>query len=207
MARYTWDDKKPKDNKIIIEGVDLNDREAVEKKYKELKAEKSFLSVVLFLAAFVIGFVVFDFWNVNFNDEEPLIPFLTMKKEEKETSKTEIKTYKDVLHVSLLEYFEKKELIDNNFDSFEINSYTKDGVDEEKGYVDYYVDITYVCKDNGTSCFKVLKESVVPNKLLVYVTVDKANNVVDVYSFKEEGIKYDELVVNYTDKLKNYFII
>lgn len=235
MAYYTWDDKKTKDNRIIIEGVDMNDREAVEKKYQELKRRKNMLSFVGIIAVLVIVAVGLDFWNVNFNDGTPI---LALKSEVKngikytglgyevlvcdddtkylnepakkcyETGETkeEIKTYKDVLHASLLDYFKEKKLIDSNFDSFVINSYTKDGEDEEEGYIIYFMDITYTCNDNGSSCFKTLMERINQNNLLIYVSVDKSNIVKDIFTFNDEGVRYNELVVNYTEKLKNYMI-
>lgn len=204
MAYYNWEDKKPKDNRIIIEGVDLNDREAVENKYKELKKKRGISTFVCFLAFSIIIFVAFDFWNSNFNGGEPIIPFFAVKEED--SNKGEVKTYKDVLHASLLDYFNKKKLINDDFDSFVINSYVKDAEDEEEGYIDYYMDITYECKSGGSSCFKTLKERINQNNLLVYVSVNKSNMVTEVFTFKNEGLKYDELVVNYTEKLKNYMI-
>ena len=236
MAYYNWEDKKPKDNKIIIEGVDLNDREAVMNKYKELKRKKTVLSLVTFIGVLLIVVVGFDFWNVNFNDGTPILALKTNVKngihyqglgyevlicsdekylnesdkkcyETEETKKEEIKTYKEVLHASLLDYFKKKNYINSNFDNFVINSYTKDGEDEEKGYIEYFMDITYTCNDGGSGCFKTLMERINQNNLLIYVSIDKANIVKNIYTFNDEGARYNELVTNYTEKLKNYLIV
>lgn len=237
MAYYNWEDKKQKDNRIIIEGVDLNDSEAVMNKYKELKRKKTTLSLVSFVAVLIIGVIGFDFWNVNFNDGTPVLALKTDVKngthyqglgyevlvcnddvkhlnesgkkcyETEETKKEEVKTYKDVLHASLLDYFKKEKLINSSFDKFVINSYTKDGEDEEKGYIEYFMDITYTCNDGGSSCFKPLIERINQNNLLIYVSVDKANVIKDIYTFNDEGVRYNELVANYTEKLMNYLVV
>jgi hypothetical protein len=73
MAYYNWNDKKQQETKLIIEGVDMNNREEVEKKFAELKRKKKTSSFFGLLAFLIIFVVVGDFVYVNFFDGTPIL--------------------------------------------------------------------------------------------------------------------------------------
>ena len=223
------------DNENIMYGVNILDHAAVEKKFKQMKKRKRILTLISLLALAVLGFVIYDFWNVNFNEGMPIVALKEsvefgteytgisynlvvcedgkrilndkkgtkcVKSSENETG--ENTTFKDVLYSALITYLKKEKVVNKDFKDLTINSFEFDEENDEEGS-DYYVDLTYECKDGGSKCFKTLKERTNQNNVLLYVSLDKLNEVVYVDTFKSSGLQYEKLKADYKEKVINYF--
>ena len=224
------------DNENIMYGVNVLDHAAVEKKFKQMKKRKRILTLISLLTLAVLGFVIYDFWNVNFNEGMPIVALkdsveygteytgITYKlivcedgkrilNDNKGTKcvksdgseQDETTTLKDVLYNSLITYLKKEKIINKDFKNLTINSFEFDSTNDEEGS-DYYVDFTYECKNAGSKCFKTLKERTNQNNVLLYVSLNKLNEVVYIDTFKSSGVQYDKLKADYKEKVINYLI-
>lgn len=223
------------DNENIMYGVNILDHAAVEKKFKQMKKRKRILTLISLLALAVLGFVIYDFWNVNFNEGMPIVAL-------KES--VEFGTEYTGISYKLIVCEDGKRILNDNkgtkcvkSDDGEIGGVTtfkdvlynalitylkkekvvnKDFKDltinsfefdeaNDEEGSDYYVDFTYECKDGGSNCFKILKERTNQNNVLLYVSFNKLNEVVYIDTFKSSGAQYDKLKADYKEKVINYF--
>lgn len=220
------------DNVNMVYGVNVSDKEAVKKKMKEIRTRKGILTFISFLIIAFAGFIVYDFWNVSFNEGKPILAIDSkvdsgIKKtgigyvyikcndgkvhlNEKDdvcnpTEKDGERTFDDVLHDALVLYLEENKFIDNNFDDLVIDSYDRDSENGNGGY-DYFVELTYSCKDGSDTCFKTLKDKSNKKNMEVYVSLEQGNVVSDVFVFKRSGTRYDKIKEEYKEKVKSYLI-
>ena len=224
------------DNENIMYGVNVLDHAAVEKKFKQMKKRKRILTLISLLTLAILGFVIYDFWNVNFNEGMPIVALkdtveygteytgITYKLIVCEDGKRILNdnkgtkcvksvgseqdattTLKDVLYNSLITYLKKEKIINKEFKNLTINSFEFDSTNDGEGS-DYYVDFTYECKNGGSKCFKILKERTDQNNVLLYVSLNKLNEVVYIDTFKSSGVQYDKLKADYKEKVINYLV-
>lgn len=220
------------DNENIVYGVNVSDKEAVRKKLEQMKRNKMILTLLSLIVIGIIGYIVYDFWNVSFNGGKPVVALKSdvdsgtkfkgigysyikcndgkvylNEKDDVCNPKDDDgnRTFDDVLHDVLFAYLSEEKIVNDNFKDFVINSYNRDSENNNEGY-DYFVDLTYTCNDGGDSCFKVLKDKTNKNNIQIYVSLDKTNTVYNVFNFKSRGAQYDKLVLDYKEKVKQYLI-
>ena len=63
-------------------GVDVNNREAVEKEFERLKKQHRTVTIVVIIALLVLGFLIFDFIRVTEFDGKPFQPLNKKLKKE-----------------------------------------------------------------------------------------------------------------------------
>ena len=219
-------------NENIVYGVNVSDKEAVKKKMAEMRRNKTILTIISFIIIAVAGYIVYDFWNVSFNEGEPVLAIksdvdsgtkftgigyvyiecnngdIYLNEKDDICNPKEVdedRTFDDVLHDVLLVYLTESKIINDKFGELTINSYNQDSENNNEGY-DYFVDLTYTCNDGGYDCFKTLKDKTDKNNLQLYVSLDKTNTVYNVFTFKSKGIQYDKLKEDYKEKVKQYLI-
>ncbi len=224
---------KPKvhDETNYYQGVDLNDKKAVQKEFRKRRAAHTFFTLIM-IAMFVgLGIIAFDYYRVLKLGGRPIfatkenvtggtlykgIGYQVLECDDEQryvasvvyqtcTTEEHDSSFKKVLYDSLIRFAEEKEIIDKkNFVSLTINEYTFDEKNEKEGS-DYLLDVTVECKDN-TKCFKTTKEMNDPNNFKLFLRIDKYTSVYDIVYFKESGAYYDSLVEQYKEKVKQYFI-
>lgn len=220
------------DNVNMVYGVNVSDKEAVKKKMAEMRRNKAILTFISLIIIAVAGYIVYDFWNVSFNEGNPVVALkgdvdsgtkytgigyvyiecndgkIYLNEKDDICNPKEVdedRTFDDVLHDVLLAYLNESKIINDNFGELTINSYNQDSDNNNGGY-DYFVDLTYTCDDGGHSCFKTLKDKSDKNNLQLYVSLDKTNTVYNVFTFKSRGTQYDKLKEDYKEKVKQYLI-
>ncbi len=120
-------------------------------------------------------------------------------------SKKEINTFNDLVYQAFKKYAEKEKLLDfSNLEVLEFDSLLFDESHED-GSNDYIVAIHYVCKENR-ECFKPLKNVEDKNHYQLYLTLDRMNDVVNVFSFKTSGLYYESLKEKYGQEVLQYLV-
>ena len=224
---------KPKihDETNYYNGVDLNDKKAVRKEFAKRRATHTFFTLIFIAIFAALAVVAFDYYKVYEMNGKPF--FAVKKSVEGGTLYKGIgyevlycdnnerylgavlyqscsgddtaANYKQVLHKSLMIYAEEKGIVDmGRLDSLTINDYVFDEKNEKNG-TDYLLDITVICK-NDKKCFNTTKEFKDPNNFKRIVRVDSYNIVYDIVYFKPSGAYYDQLIANYSNKIKQYMI-
>ena len=64
--------KKPQQTKNVFYGVDVNDKQAVEKEYKRLQSQHRKITILVIIVLAFLGVVGFDFYRVNFIGGKPI---------------------------------------------------------------------------------------------------------------------------------------
>lgn len=210
-------------------GVNVNDKQAVLKEYNRLKKKHRNMTLLVIVVLIVLGVFIFDFVRVNSFDGKPIIA--TSKKVENGTlfsglgykvlycddgkkyigsvlynscDEPGMQSFSHVVYQLLIDYGEKKKILDkDNLSSLNINSIEFDENNDNDGG-DYLVDLTYVCKDSNTKCFRFNKEYNDYSSIKVYVRLNKFNEIYDVVTFKNSGAYYDTLKEDYTNKVREY---
>ena len=224
---------KPKvhDETNYYQGVDLNDKKAVQKEFRKRRAAHTFVTLIMIAMFAGLGVIAFDYFRVLKLGGRPLFATSEVVSGGKlykgigyqvlycdddkryigsvlyQTCNDEKKdgSFKQVLHDSLVRFAEDKNIIDKkNFVSLTINEYTFDEENEKEGS-DYLIDVSVECKD-GSKCFKTTKEMQDPNNFKLILRIDKYTSVYDIVYFKTSGAYYDSLVEKYKEKIKQYFI-
>lgn len=220
--------KKPQQTKNVFYGVDVTDKQAVEKEYKRLQRQHRRITILVIIVLAILGFIGLDFYRVNYVGGKPI--FAISEKVEKGTlfkglgynvlycengeryiGSVLYKTCEDIdssfthiVYEKLIDYGIKSKIIDmNNLNKLEIINLEKDS-DNEKDGSDYLLDITYDCKDGSSKCFKTGKEFNDLQNVKIYVSINRYNEIYQVLTFKNSGVYYDYLVELYTDKVKEY---
>jgi len=175
--------KKPQQTKNVFYGVDVNDKQAVEKEYKRLQSQHRKITILVIIVLAFLGVVGFDFYRVNFIGGKPI--FAVHKKVDRGTlfsglgykvlycdngeryigsvlyktcEEPDIVTFTHVVYEKLVDYGIKNKIIEmKNLNNLTINSLEKDE-ENDQGGSDYLLDITYECKDGSSKCFKTDKE-------------------------------------------------
>lgn len=225
-------DKKPMETpENIFYGVDVNDKKAVEQEFLRLKKKHRNITILVLVVMAILGVILFDFCRVNFFDAKPI--FAIEKKVEKGTLFTGIgynvlycnngekylgsvlyKTcedvdmveFSDLLYEKVVDYAIDKKILDKSqLKDFNIISLTLDEANDEGGS-DYLANISYQCKKDKQTCFKLKKEFYDNQNVNLYIRVNKYNEVYDLVYFKTTGAYYDTLVETYTEKVKTYLI-
>ncbi len=213
----------------IFYGVDVNNKQAVMKEYKRLKQRHRFFTILSIVVLAFLGWIILDFVRVNTMGGKPMVA-ISKKVENgtlfqgigykvlycddgeryiaselyKSCSSVDTLTYSQVVYEKLMEYAEKKKIIDmGNLESFKINSLEADE-DNDEGGKDYLLDVSFACKDGKNKCFKTGKEYNDPFNIKFYVKINKFNEVYKVLPFKDSGRYYEQLVYDYSEKVKNY---
>lgn len=225
-------DKKPADvTENMFYGVNIQDKQAVENEFLRLKKIHRNVTIVTVILLAILSVFIVDFCRVNFFDAKPLLAI--SKKVDKGTLFTglgyqvlyctngdkyigsvQFKTCGDVnsvdtsnfVYEQLMNYAREEKLLDEKkLDKVIINSVIVDGVNDEDGS-DYLVNLSYQCKDDSVTCFKTPMEYYDTNNVNLYVRFNKYNEVYDIIHFKDNGVYYDTLVTEYTEKIKTYLI-
>lgn len=226
---------KPKvhDETNYYNGVDLNDKKAVEKEFYRQRRVHSFFTII-FIAMFgVLGVFLFDFFRVNFQEGKPLLALkqtvtggtlykgigyqvlycedgsrhsaAVIYEDCNSNPDEEVNSFQKVLYNALVFYGTEKKFINiDNLDSLTINEYTFDEVNNQDGS-DYLLDLTISCKGDS-DCFKTKKVFPDKNNIKVILRLDKANTAYDMIYFKETGAYNQSLVEQYSEKVKQYLI-
>jgi len=224
---------KPKvhDETNYYQGIDLNDKKAVQKEFRKRRATHTFFTLVFIAMFFALGVVAFDTFRVMKLGGKPIfatketvaggtlykgIGYQVLYCDNDQryvasviyqtcTEDGEKSSFRKVLRDSLVSYAQEKEIIDkSNFVSLTINEYTLDEKNDKEGS-DYLLDVTVECK-NGSKCFKTTKEMNDPNNFKLILRIDKYTHVYDIVYFKETGAYNESLVNAYKEKIKQYFI-
>ena len=215
-----------------IYGVDTNNKDEVLKAYKRLKRRHILFTILSFVVICGLGFLTYDFLRVNMWDKKPIlgikkkveggyvykgIGYNAMYCDNGDIYKVNVdkqsctgseddKTYKGILLKNFKIYLRENKFIDqDNLKSIEFKNITYDEDNEHDG-VDYLVDIHLECNDGSASCMKVFKEVPNQNDVKLYLVLDRANEVVDVKTFKASGEYYKTIKEDYTEKVKKYMI-
>ena len=61
------------DNVNMVYGVNVSDKEAVKKKMAKMRRNKAILTFISLIIIAVAGYIVYDFWNVSFNEGNPVV--------------------------------------------------------------------------------------------------------------------------------------
>lgn len=215
----------------IFYGVDVNDKQAVEKEYARLKKQHRKMTVIVIIILAILGGIIFDFVRVNTLGGKPIVA-ISEKVENgtlfsgigykvlycndgsryigsvlyKTCSEPEMSTYTHVVYEKIMEYGDKKKIIDKKkLSNFVINNLEFDESNSEGGS-DYLLDVTYTCSNGDNRCFKTPKEYIGTDNLKMYVRINKFNEVYDIVAFKNSGIYYDTLKADFQEKVKDYLI-
>ena len=230
LKSYVVDPNKRKTNtENKFYGVDVNDKEAVQKKYNELQAKHKLFTLVVIIVIGVLLFFVGDTIRVMKVGGKPILA--TSSKVENGTlfqglgyqvlycnngqryvgatiyatcSEVDVKSFKNVLYERVVDYGRKKKMITNDFKTLIIQEIAFDE-ENDKGGSDYYIKATIEC-DKGDSCFKTKKEFSDPLNIDFIARIDKYNEIYEIVYFKTTGAHYENLVANYKDKVKKYLI-
>lgn len=211
-------------------GVNVNDKDAVEKEFDRLRKRHIGTTILVIVMLFVFAFFIYDYIRVVELGGKPIFAI-----EEKVEQGTKLKgigyevlycsngerhvgpmvykkcdsenftTISNLVYKRFVDYAVKeKMLIKDNLDKLEFNLVEYDGKNEQGG-ADYHVNLKYSCK-NDSNCLKLVKEYESKDDVDLYVRFDKYNEVTDIVYFKEKGKYYDSLVELYTQKLRTYLI-
>lgn len=232
--KYDYKAKKKvnPDNENIVFGVNISDKEAVQKELNRMKTNKIILTILSIIILGIAGVIIYDFYKVSFKEGKPVVAlkseidmgakytgigYVYIKCNDGKVhlnAKDDVcnpkesdgnRTFEDVLHDVLIAYLNEEKIINSDFEDLKINSYERDSDNSNNGY-DYYVDLTYTCNNGGSDCFKTLKDKTDRNNIQVYVSLDNTNTVYNVFTFKSRGIQYDRLKEDYKEKVKTYLI-
>lgn len=225
-------DRKPKEiPRNMFYGVDVNDKQAVQKEYERLQKQHRKITILVIVVLAILGIICFDFCRVNFMDQKPI--FATQKKVDggtlfsglgykvlycengerylgsvlyKSCEEVDMSTFSSFIYNELSSYGEKKKIIDkNNLASLTINEIVRDEENEEGGS-DYLLDVTYECKDGSNKCFVTDKEFNTNANNKIYIKVNRYNEIYSLLTFKNSGEYYNQLNEEFTEKVKAYFI-
>ncbi len=225
-------DKKPKETpKNVFYGVDVNDKQAVEKEYQRLQKQHRQVTILVIIVLLALGFIAFDFYRVNAIGGKPI--FAISEKVDKGTlfnglgykvlycengeryvgsvlyktcEETDVTTFTHIVYEKLIDYGKKNKVIDiNNLKKLDILKLERDSSNDQDGS-DYILDITYECNDGSSKCFKTDKEFNNPNNIKIYVGINKYNEIYRILTFKNSGVYYDSLIETYTEKIKTYML-
>lgn len=223
-------DKKPVDtSKNVFYGVDVNDKQAVEKEYKRLQRQHRRMTILVIIVLAILGVIGFDFYRVNYIGGKPI--FAISEKVERGTlfsglgykvlycengeryvgsvlyktcEEVNEATFSHVVYEKLIEYASKNKRVDiSNLKKMEITDLMFDEANDQGGS-DYLLDISFECNDGTSKCFKTDKEFNDPFNVKVYASINKYNEVYQILTFKDSGEYYNSLVEEYTEKVKLY---
>lgn len=223
--------KKPVDNRNMFYGVNVNDKQAVQKEYERLQKQHRKVTILVIIVLAILAVICFDFYRVNFMNAKPL--FAVEKKVDggtlfsglgykvlycengerylgsvlyKTCENIEMSSFSHVVYGKLSEYgINNKNIDKDNLVNLTINEIEKDEANTEGG-TDYILDISYECKDGSSKCFKTGKEFNDTNHNKIYVRINKYNEVYEILTFKDTGDYFNKLNEAYTEKVKEYMI-
>lgn len=211
-------------------GVDVNNKDAVEKEFKKLKRRHQLVTIVVIITLLVLGFFVCDYIRVTELGGKPLF-VISEKVEEgtkfkglgyevlycnngeryvgpivyKKCADDGATTVDNFVYKKFVDYAVKTKMLNkDNLDTLEFNLVEYDGANEEDGG-DYHINLKYTC-NNGNDCLKLVKEYDNQDNINLYLRLNKFNEVYDIAYFKKSGKYYDSLVELYTANLKTYLI-
>lgn len=225
-------DKKPAEiSENVFYGVNIQDKQAVEREFLRLRKKHRNITIITVILLAIIGVFIVDFCRVNFFDAKPILAIpkkvengtlftglgyevLYCTNGDKYIGSVQFQTCGNTTSVDttnfvyeqLMNYAREEKLLDEKkLDYLTINSVTLDGTNKQKG-ADYFVNLSYQCKNDSVTCFKTPMEYYDINNVNLYVRFNRYNEVYDIIHFKKSGIYYDSLVTEYTEKIKTYFI-
>lgn len=223
--------KKPVDNsKNVFYGIDVNDKQAVEKEYKRLQRQHRRITILVIIVLAILGVIGFDFYRVNYVGGKPL--FAVSKKVERGTlfsglgykvlycengeryvgsvlyktcEEVDEITFTHVVYEKLIDYASDNKIVDiKNLKKMEIVNLAYDEDNDQEGK-DYLLDISFECNDGSSKCFRTGKEFYDPFNVKVYVSLNRYNEIYQMLTFKDKGEYYNSLVETYTEKVETYF--
>lgn len=225
------DKKRVDSSKNVFYGVDVNNRQAVEKEFERLKKKHRRFTILVIIVLCILGVFIFDFWRVNFIGGKPIFAISSsvengtmfkglgysvlycdngdryigsvMYKTCDEINENDFKSFMYKLFVDY--EIENKKIDKDNLDTLVLNSVTFDE-ENSNGGSDYLLDFSVTCKDGSKKCFKYGKEIDDYSNLLIYVSINRYNEIDEVKTFKNSGVYFDKLNEEYTEKVKNYLI-
>lgn len=225
-------DKKPSETPDnIFYGVNVNNKEDVEKEFKRLKKKHKNVTIMVIVVLCILAIISFDFLRVNYGNGKPI--FAIEEKVERGTlftglgykvlycnngnkyigsvlyqtcSLSDEITLTNMVYEKFVNYAVSQKIIDNNkLKDINITELLIDESNSEGG-TDYLITLDYTCKNNNDKCFKTKKEYDTNKNIKLYVCINKYNEVYDIKYFKMSGEYYKQLNMEYTDKVKNYLI-
>lgn len=223
--------KKNTETKNVFYGVDVNDKEAVQKEYARLQRQHRLITLLAIVVLGVLAVVFFDFYRVNYIGGKPI--FAVSKKVEKGTlfsgigykvlycengeryvgsvlykscNDTDTQTFITLIQEKLIKYAEDNKILDrDNLVSLTINEIERDSENEEEGF-DYLIDVSYECKDGTDRCFKSGKEFPNTKNNKMYVKINRYNEVYELLTFKDSGAYAEKLNQEFSQKARDYYI-
>lgn len=225
-------DRKSKDtSKNYFYGVDVNDKQAVQREYERLNKQHKIVTIIVILALGILAFFGFDFYRVNFMEGKPIFALESAVERGtlfkglgynvlycdngeryigsvlyKTCEEPDQLTFTNIVYEKFVDYSVSNKTLDKNkLDKLTITNLVFDE-ENDQGGSDYLLEIAYECKDGSSKCLKTVKEYNDPLKIKLYVKINKYNEVYDVVSFKTSGAYYEQLKENYTEKIKTYLI-
>lgn len=224
--------KKPQEQpKNEFYGIDVNDKQAVQEEYNRLKKRHKMITIVVIIVLIVLGILGFDIYRVTELEGKPILAI--SKKVDKGTLFSGIgykvlycengeryvgsvlyktcgdfdeNSFTSLIYEKLIDFsIDKKTLDINNLNNLTINNVERDESNDQDG-ADYYLDISFTCKDDSSKCFKTDKEFNDPLNIDLYIRLNRYNEIYEVLTFKNSGEHYNKLVDDYTLKVKNYML-
>lgn len=212
-------------------GVDVNDKNAVVNEFNRLKKRHRNITILVIVVLCILGVILFDFWRVNFVGGKPI--FAISSKVERGTlfsglgykvlycdsgeryigsvlyktcEEPNENDFRNFLYELFVDYEIKNEKLDkSNLESLVINDFVTDSENDEGGS-DYLLSLSVICKDGSNDCFKYDKEFDDYDNIKLYISINKYNEIYNVFSFKNSGVYFEQLNEIYTEKVKNYLL-
>ena len=223
--------KKPQETPPnIFYGVDVNDKKAVKKELHRRQFRR-FIGNIVFLVVFAIVCVfAYDTIRVTFFEKHPMFyikenvdggvlykgigysrlycddghVYNYLNKQNKCVDNS--RSFSQVFYSAFKVYAINNKIIDDkNIKSMKISNMVVDG-NSSYGGSNYLIDFTFTCLDDTSNCFKKLKKQDDEFNYKLYVCMDNNNVVQNITAFVPYGNFYNELVNDYSDKVKQYLI-
>lgn len=215
----------------VMYGVNVSNREEVEKAYKAMRRQHTRMTLLAILVLVILAIPVSDFVRVKFFDKAP---FIAIKKkiengysyqglgyvftkcddgttylegvQTKSCTDNTLTKYSDIIKNNLKsylinnKYIDKVNLVDIEFNELELD----EEIDNQQ--IVYYADTTIKCTDGSNCIINRFKEQDDDTTYKLYLTLSRANEVVNVETFRTSGKKYDEIVEDYKTQLREYLV-
>ncbi len=225
-------DKKPDQiTENNFYGVDVNNKAKVQEEFNRLKKRHSNITILVVVVLIILGILCFDIVRVTEMGGKPILAIeqtvdggrlfsglgykvLYCDSGERyagtvlynSCGEVDNITISNLVYQKFVDYsIDNKTLDKNKLKELTFNTVIVDGKNDKDGS-DYFVNLSYECKEDNNKCFKTDKEYFDNKDVDLYVRLNKYNEVYSVVSFIKDSNHTKELNKMYTEKVKQYLI-